>query len=173
MVRYEFPTGSPDPHSMSESESNGEHKEDSTKRNEPEIIYIDDISIEPELEESTAQEQFYSSIHELGKGKHYPLFMRILTFFASLALLILLPFFMLFAAAHGLVAGLVLFRNSASNAKARYYWKQLKKTIAVTLGLLIATISPSFGFGIIILYFLIQGEEIQNSFLNQVINRKS
>lgn len=172
MVRYEFPTGGHDPRSVSKRDSTGENQEDSTTRRDPEIIYIDEVSIEPELEESTDHGQLYNSINQLEKV-HYPFFLRLITFFASLALLILLPLFALFVAAHGLIAGLLVFKNPTSNAKAWYYWKQLKKTAAVMLSLLIATISPSFGFGMIILYFVLQGEEIHNSFLNQIMNRKN
>jgi len=171
MVRYEFPTGDHDPHSVPKdgSLSNGERK-DSSK--EPEIIYIDDVYVEPETNESTSQQQLYSSINQLEKT-HYPFFLRIITFFAALALALVLPLFALFVAAHGLIAGLLLFKNATSNTKALYYWRQLKKTAVVMLSLLIATISPSFGLGMIVLYFVLQGEEIHNSFLNQMINRKN
>lgn len=59
------------------------------------------------------------------------------------------------------------------NKQTIRYWKQLKKAVVIALGLFIATLSPAFGFGMILLYFVLQGEEINNSFLNQMMKSRN
>lgn len=172
MVRYEFPSGNQDP-----SSKNGDPNKNGgmTPQKLPEFIYIDDIQIEPDQEESrksTREENLYASINELEKAR-YPWLLRVLTFFASLVLVVVIPILLIVVLCNALFAFGLLWKFEPFNKQTIRYWKQLKKAVVIALGLFIATLSPAFGFGMILLYFVLQGEEINNNFLNQMMKSRN
>lgn len=160
MVIYKFPPQGKDP----ESKGNEERKL-------PDFIYVDNGDHYENFQGGAWRErkEYLESIQKLGKGK-YPFSLRILTFFASLAtfftsciaLILCLPAF--------IIAALLLFQVKKVNAVLKKYWKLFKRTLVISFGLIISSFSPSIGFGIILLYFLILGEKINNRFLAHMVN---
>ncbi|MBS4168763.1 hypothetical protein [Parachlamydia sp. AcF125] len=171
MVRYEFPSGNQDPSSQ---KGNPHQTGGSTPQKLPEFIYIEDLQRGAEQEEirkNPGEEKLYSSINQLEK-KHYPWVLRAITFFASLFLLVAIPFLLVVVLCNALFAVGLLGKFEPFNRQTIRYWKQLKKATVIALGLFTATLSPAFGFGIILMYFVLQGEELNNSFLEQMMKSR-
>lgn len=143
-----------------------DHSEEDKQVHEPEVIILDQEGKQSN-KNNEEKGEYIRVLQELGK-KHYPFSMRLLafvtTFFIAGATLLAL----FFALLGTLIAGLVLFQNPKVNESMLKSWKNVKKLLTITLGVAISIFSPSLGLGLIMLYFMIQGERINKTIFTKV-----
>ncbi|GAB4225504.1 MAG: hypothetical protein Tsb0021_00320 [Chlamydiales bacterium] len=66
-------------------------------------------------------------------------------------------------------AALCIFKSSYMNSLLADCWDRVKKGAAVTLGLFTGIFSPQFGITIILCYFMIQEEDIQQTIIGKAL----
>jgi hypothetical protein len=153
---------------MIDKNNGEERKREERKRevHEPEVIILDQEG-KKSNKNKEEKEEYISVLQELGK-KHYPFTMRLLafvtTFFVAGATLLAL----FFALLGTLIAALVLFQNPKVNDSMLKSWKNVKKLLTITLGVAISIFSPSLGLGLIMLYFMLQGEHMNKTIFTKV-----
>lgn len=167
MAIYKFPptegeNGSPHKHSESES------------RKFPEFIYIDDMGQRAHSKGDQKQEkmQSFESIQQLNK-RHYPYGLRIFTFMAALSSFCVAALTFFLVVAVFLIAIVCFFQIEAVNKILSNLWKLFRRGLVFSLGMFIATFSPSFGFGIVFLYFLLNGEKMNNKIISRLFEKSS
>ncbi len=69
-----------------------------------------------------------------------------------------------------ILAGLILFQSVQLNHFALYFWQRAYKLFIFTLGLSFAVFTPSFGFGLILLYLSLKGEKVKNTYFSRFFN---
>lgn len=70
-----------------------------------------------------------------------------------------------------LMATCYLFRNANLNQAMSHFWKLSAHTLVAGLGFTLGLISPTLGLGLIVLYFSVTGQTIDNSLLHSIIKR--
>ncbi len=134
----------------------------------PEFIILDGgEEADFHTESSGEQSQYFEAINRL-EGQRYPLFLRILFFLMSLGLILAVLFFLLGTLIAVVTGCLTLFRNETILAHLNKTWKTCKKLAAVALGVFVAAFSPPFGLGMILLYFVLHGENIDQGIIGRV-----
>lgn len=163
MAIYRFPPESEDDHSSEKSED----KQFEGKL--PDFIYID----EHPQEEKWSHEKFYGKSTSFSKslqGRHYPYFLRAITLIVGLALTTWV--FLLFVAllAISLMALLTLLQFHDFNRLILHLWRWICRMSAFALALLVATLSPAFGFGIAAVYLTQHGESMESGMMGKIFN---
>ena len=135
----------------------------------PEFVILDGTEDEakphPDLLES--QREYLEAISRLG-SHHYSFPLRFMLFLMSLGVG-LAALFYLFATFMALVvSSLTFFSLETQVAHLKKCWKGCKKLAIVALGILVAVFSPPFGLGMILLYFLLHGENIDQGIVGRV-----
>ena len=96
-------------------------------------------------------------------NKKQPFYFRIFGIFGTLTfafIALLILFFAIFYFA----LSLVLFRQSSLiNKQTRSTWNFFKKMVVFALGCFVMIFNLSFGLGIILIYFMLKGEDMKNS----------
>lgn len=131
----------------------------------PDIIYVDAIDDE-EVKKGYEEQRYWSSIREL-KNAHFPFGLRILAVFVgSFAAVIAALVFVGAVVWFGI--SLIAFRQSPSfNAQADKAWKLTRKCTLIAFGSLLTIFNPALGIGLVILYFMINGEEVNSMILKR------
>lgn len=158
MVIYRLPPESED--------SKNPFSKNEEKRHFPEFVYIDDDKqhdYEPHHEEETAA----SSLQDLLKKK-YPYNLRVITFFISFLALLLSSVSLIFLVLNTCLAALLFFQNERLNLNLKKCLRAFNKCLVFFLGFFVATFNPGFGFGIIILFFMMQGEQLSDPFMGRL-----
>lgn len=155
MVIYKFPP-------------NSENKNES-KKNDP--IMPDSIYIEEESQESpwTEGDNYAQTMKKISR-RHYSASFRVVTAMLSIPALIIAICLFIFCLISGALAGIGLFRNEGLNANFQKYWKWFRRACVFVLSLIVATLSPAFGFSIMFMYFMLQGEELDSPIISRFIN---
>lgn len=139
-----------------------DNKEDIKK---PEIIYLD-ASYEEEAEKGYEQQRYWSAIGDLRKA-HFPLGLRFLALFVG----IIMGVFAAIACVGAIVwfaASLIALRQAAGfNTQAKKAWDLTCKCTTISFGCLLAVINPALGIGLVILYFMMTGQEMNDVFLKR------
>ncbi len=134
---------------------------------EPHVILLDDQQSERNYQEG---KDFFDSFHRFEKAT-YPMPFRFFTFTASLTLFLssaILACFLIISLFIGLLA---LYQSPTLNGPIHRIWKILRRLLVISLGLFIGSFSPAFGFGIVLLYFIMQGEKLNVSILSRMMNK--
>lgn len=143
-------------------------KEKKTPLHHPEFIDIEDLHKEESLHDVEYSELYQSG--ELEKA-NLPFALRLFTFGVSIALFtgsFLLAWLTGFV---GLLA-LVTFLQVPSIATRFFqYWRYCRRLFVTALGLLITCFSPALGMGFIAIYFALQGESVEENFLQRFLKR--
>lgn len=144
------------------------HSEEEKPHMRPQFIYIDEQHEWRQEGDFTGGEHDYiHSFEKLRKGK-YPLALRITTFVVSFwclfaAILVFLIFLM------GVVLGVVtLFRVEGINMRIRYLWNGVAKLLVFGCGLFVASFNPPYGIGLVLLYFMMKGQELNARLRDQL-----
>lgn len=156
MVVYKFPTES----NEEKSEPKGE------KAKIPDYIYVDES---PEENPWGDKEEYYQTIHKL-TGQTYSWGLRVFCAFAAIVAWLYVLLMLLLSGITGAIAAVALFSSPAINAKFYRFLKLLCRGSAVFLGTFVAIFSPTFGFGILILYFMLQGEKMDERILSRFVH---
>lgn len=133
------------------------------------------IIVEEEVFKGHTNERYNEKDDELKsfeklKQVKYPILIRIICFFFTL-----LAFFSALSAFLGVVISLILTlitlgKYPQSQVAFRQCINWLKKSLVFLLGCSIAIFSPHFGFVLIVVYFLILGEKLDNQFIRRVVD---
>lgn len=141
----------------------------------PEFVIIDDGNHRQQTSSraSSGSQKVppFTSIEQLSEA-HYPLSIRLLC-----TLLSLLMVFSSIAAAilTGIFALGVVFtlgKHEYTRNLFDYFWGWWRKTLVLALGFFVAFFSPPFGFSIIIIYFVLMGEKLNQELLRRVMQTK-
>ena len=137
---------------------------------QPEYVILDKEEDEARKDEGYAKEQadYLTTLHKIGQMK-FGVGLRILcllaAFFVALATV--------FIAALSLIAvamgALTLFLSKEVNTQVLKALNNVRKLFVITFGLLIAVFSPALGLGLIVLYFMLKGESLQQDLINKVV----
>jgi hypothetical protein len=145
---------------------------DKQPRHKPEFIYVDEQQERVKRSEMLhdARGDYYEKLQHIENFKYPALVLRLLTLvwsviFALSALL--LSAGVVFTTA---LAVLCLFRSAKFNAWRKKVWDFFRKSLVFSLGTFIATLSPPFGFGVIVLYFMLRGEDAEKNEFMRLIN---
>lgn len=162
MVIYRLPPDSDAPKNSSSK------KEKEEIHHVPEFVYIDDEdTYEYESTFSGMREKGSDSLQDLVK-RRYPAKLRVITFFISLLALLFTCVTLIFLTLYVCLSGLLLFQNDRLNFYLKKCFNVFKKSLVFFLGFFVATLSPGFGFGIIILYFIMQGEKMSDPVMGRI-----
>lgn len=133
------------------------------KRKMPEFIVVEDATQQQEYFRPKGPEMSFQAFRNLEAGK-YPLMLRVLFLGLSVIFGFLAFLFGVLLLVSLFLSAITLFQFQGSIDYNRQLWKRIKKVLVLALGFFVATFSPPLGLGIIMLYFMMLGEEI-NSFL--------
>lgn len=148
MVIYRFPPQEGDSEGQSEKQFEGKP---------PDFIYIDDDrQTNAEAKGSFNRKQAFTST-KIVNGS-YPGFFRVLTLVVAAALTVWIGVLLAIFLVTGVIAAVLLFQETPALLLARKLWKTVCRLSAYALGLFVATLNPSFGFGILALYAVQHGE---------------
>lgn len=149
------------------------HDQRSEKRKMPEFIYVDpDVETEREAPDLGGFGQEYFTSFQTFKKKDSSIMVRVVSFFGALILLgaviLGLPFFLLFLALNLIT----FFKMKPFWEQTIKLWEYIKRVLAVIVGLFVAVFSPSFGLTIIMVYFLLQGQRLENQFMMKLMKSR-
>jgi ABC-type multidrug transport system fused ATPase/permease subunit len=141
------------------------------KIHQPEFIILEDDERQETRHstESSLHQEYIELLKKLNQRK-YSWSVRLMTFFGFFFLGILTLVLAFFAAISILIALISLFRSSEANEYMHKAVRQVKKFLVMTAGMFIGIFSPSLGLGLILLYFLMQGETLNKVFVSKVFS---
>lgn len=145
--------------------------EASRDKHKPEFIYLDEHSEQYWEGETQGHAEYFESLNQLGKA-HYPFTLRLFTFAASLVLGVCAIALLAASIVSFALSGLFLRTNEGLNATCRRYFGVFQKLVVFSLGTLIATFSPPLGLGMIVLFFMIRGEQIESNFISRFVKNQ-
>jgi len=165
MSSYNTPPGS-----EKEPEGMG-HSEGKSERKMPDFIFVDQAhhNDNKRIGDSSYQDpkHMFGSIQTMAKGKQ-PFYLRILAFLGTFVMLfgcVLVLMITLIA----FFFSLILFRQSDSlNNQANIAWRSFKKAVVFTLGCFVCIFNMSFGIGIVLMYFMLSGEQLSHRFMQEM-----
>lgn len=131
-----------------------------------EIIYIDATEDEEVGEKGYEQQRYWSAMGDLKSAK-FPVGLRILGLIVGL-LMSAVAAIMLIATLFWLAISLVTFRQSpVFNKQVSTVWKATCKTTMLAFGGYLAVFNPALGIGLVMLYFMMKGEEMNEMMFNR------
>jgi hypothetical protein len=156
---------------MKESQYNPENNDanrGSEKRKLPEFIFVD-VDRESEAQKTSGfEEQYFRSFQAL-KHKDSSISLRITCLLGALLLLVTLMFAIPFLLLFLLFNVLTFFKIQSFWAQTKKLWLYLKRALVMALGFSVAVFSPSFGVTLIMIYFLLQGQKMENHFMMKLM----
>lgn len=129
----------------------------------PPFVIIDD--------RQQTEESLESSSEAAAETPKSPFSMRFLCFLGLIFCLIFGTGMFLMSLVSTLIATISLFRNKELNQTVKQFWKLSTHTLIAGLGFVLGIISPTLGLGLIVLYFSVTGEVVDNSLLHSIIKR--
>ena len=124
----------------------------------PDYIYVDTEDYDPGREFGGFQKEFKYSYQKMG-ARSYPVTVRIICLLCALFLLFFLllatPFILLFLS----INIVTLFQLDAFWKRTKMVWSTYSKMLITALGLLVGVISPALGISLIMVYFMMRGQE--------------
>lgn len=144
----------------------------SEERKLPEFIYIEtNQDYREEYFRENPKMEFGRTFESLTR-KEYPLMLRLfcLVFAGFVLSFSLMVFF--FVALFTLINLVTFFTLPQFRKRTKELWLQLKKLFVSGIGLLVAVISPPFGFAIIMVYFLLKGARMEEDWVSRVMSER-
>lgn len=146
--------------------------EEKPKIHQPEFVILEaDEGPNPESRErQETSTEYIETLQKIGQMSFgWPIRVMCLSgavIAAIAALLVLALAFISFV-----LAGLVLFMNKDVNAQMFKVFGSVRKMFVITVGLLIGVFSPPLGLGMIVLYFMLHGERLQQGVFSRVFTK--
>lgn len=132
----------------------------------PEIIYVDATEDEEVGRKGYEQKRYWSAIGDLKNAK-FPIGLRILGLIVGV-LMSVVAGIMMVATLFWLAISLLALRQSPTfNKQVSVVWKAACKTTMIAFGGLLSVFSPPLGIGLVILYFMMRGEEMNEMIFNR------
>lgn len=157
------------PDSDEESEKLHDQEKPQPERKLPEFIFVDS-----DLEDKAPKigiphqdpKQIFGSVQTIAK-RQQPFYLRILFFLATFVMIVLSTFILVIALISMALSLLFLRQSKYFNEGASSSWRSFKKAIVCTLGCIVSIFNLSFGVGIVLMYFMLSGEKLDNRFVQQ------
>ena len=166
MSSYKGPTGE-------DSEKAKEKPE--AERKMPDFIYVDDHhQTDTDKIGSTQQDpnQMFGSIQTMAKGSQ-PFYIRLLAI-AAFSFVFCGSFVVLLGFLIYLTLSLLLLRQSDFlNKQTSVSWRAYKKMIVFALGSFVSIFNLSFGLGIVMMYFMLNGEKMNSRMMDELTRASS
>jgi hypothetical protein len=143
---------------------NSDLEEKPKKVLEPEYEILDGKQDENIKDNSKTQQGEYVDVLSSLRQHHFPFAIRILIFLTVIGIAVAALFAAVLALINTALAGILFFQNEQINIQMRKSWRNVGKLLVFTLGLIIAVFNPPFGFGIIVIYLMLRGENLNSSF---------
>lgn len=137
----------------------------------PDYIYVNEGADEGSSLEHEENEEGFQKIQQL-KNLHFSYGVRLFTAFFCFLAFIFTCVSLVFCAVSGAISAALLFRNEICNRAFQRYWKWLRRGAAVALGLFVGIFSPNFGYAILLIYFMLQGEQFENSMVSNFVYKE-
>jgi hypothetical protein len=134
---------------------------DKKKIHEPEFIILDAEDEDRESFVKKSQAEYFETFQMLKTLRHTWSLRLISAVLFWFSLFVLVVFFFVFAV-NVLFSVVTLFQNKKLDSGTLAAWAQFKKACVFSVGLLLAVFSPSLGFGLIVLYYLLREEKLSN-----------
>jgi len=149
----------------------GEEPEKDKEYKLPEFVFVDETEEKRErYSRFEGSEEYFEPFERLERAS-YPFVLRLFTF-AIAAGLIAGGIIVVCGLAFSLgIAAICFFQVEPFNVVATRLWNALRKIAVISMGLFTATISPAFGFSMIMVYFLLRGEAESNALLNRILQQ--
>lgn len=143
-------------------------EENDRKIHQPEYIILDKEEEEPKHQYAKEQADYLATLHKIGQMR-FGVGLRILCLLggvvAAIATTIVAALSLIVVA----MGAITLFLSKDINEQVLKALRNVRKLIVITFGLLLAVLSPALGLGMIILYFMLKGESIQQDLINKVV----
>ena len=120
-----------------------------------------------EKSHETMEEPYIESFQKLENLK-FPLMLRVLSLIGSLFVFFISLFVLVGVGISLFFALITFFSNVEVNNSLKKTLYGFKKITAIWFGLFIASISPPLGFGLILLYFMLHKEKMNNAFFSRI-----
>lgn len=150
-------------------------QEDEPAPKKPDFIYIEDVEVQDvrgqQQQQEPKRDALYESFVHMENSK-YPNVIRVFTLLAAAGFFLFSFLALAFVAFHLALAVLTLFQSDEVNKALKKSWSGYNTLLVFTLGCLIATFSPAFGFGVILVYFAVKGKKLENSLLGRIFQSK-
>lgn len=148
--------------------------EDESAPKKPDVIYIEDIEVQDvrqKQEQEPKRDALYESFVHMENSK-YPNVVRVFTLIAAVGFFLFSFLALAFVAFHLALAAITFFQSNEINQSLKKSWSGYNTLLVFTLGCLIATFTPAFGFGIILVYFAVKGKKLENSLLGRIFQSR-
>lgn len=143
------------------------------KIHRPEFIILQSDEGEDDLGAfATAHSEYYDSLKKLNKVQ-FSVPLRLVIALAFFVLLFLSVLALFFCSISLILSTVTLFMIKEMNANLYKSWKNVKKVLVFTVGLFLAIFSPALGLGLIVLYFMLLGEQLNKSFVSRLFKFRS
>jgi len=137
----------------------------------PEFIFVEEGKTEEGETIGGFKEEFKESVSQM-ENRAYPVSVRIVcllvAFFLSIVVLISIPFLLGFFSLN-LVT---FFQMEAFWKRTQKFWDTFKKLFVTVLGLVIAFFSPAFGLSVIMVYFMMRGQQMDQVWVNRMMQSR-
>lgn len=143
------------------------------EKKEPKFKLPEFIDIEEETgkEEKFSKEEIYEIFQKLPLG-YYPLQHRLLMLFLSILTLVISGFFLFFFVISLIFSIATFFKLKMFKSNVGILWKNARRMAALSVGFAVAVLSPPFGIGIIMLYFILYQDKAGTEFFEKIIGNR-
>lgn len=143
----------------------------SEKRKLPEFIFVDADRESETPRYGGFEEQYFRSFQTL-KHKDSSISVRITCLLGALLLSVIVALATPLLLLCVILNVLTFFKGKNFWLQTKKLWMYLKRACVVILGFLVALFSPSFGLTIIMIYFLLQGQRMENDFMMKLLRSR-
>lgn len=157
MVIYKFPPEGQDEYNDASEQ----------KAKMPDYIYVEEDDQSNAF--SAQYKEYYNALNRLQKY-NYSWGIRLACLFVTALMTVYIALMGLLFLFTGALAALMLFRSESANIHFQQYWRRFRRSVVIGLGTCVAIISPAFGFGIVVLYFMLHGDKLNDTFFSRFLN---
>lgn len=146
-----------------------EKDEDSDRTiHQPEYVILDKEEEQPQQQYAKEQADYLTTLHKIGQLR-FGLGLRILCLLAAGIAAIATAIIAVLALIVVAMGAITLFLSKDINAQVLKALRNVRKLLVITFGLFLAVFSPALGLGMIVLYFMLKGESLQQDIINKVV----
>ncbi|KIC74114.1 hypothetical protein DB42_BL00390 [Neochlamydia sp. EPS4] len=110
--------------------------------------------------------EIFESVQSLSQG-NYPSYLRMLAFLATLVMALGSILALIMTLGIGTISLILLRQSVGVNKQASFAWRCFKKMLVFTLGCFVGIFHLSYGIGLILMYFLLTGESVNNRWMQE------
>lgn len=145
--------------------------EEKEERKMPEFIFVEEGKTEDGKKYGEFKEEFQESVHKM-EDRAYPISVRIvcliMALFLSIIVLISIPFLLGFLS----INLVTFFQMGPFWERTQQFLETFKKLFVTVLGLIIAFFSPAFGLSVIMVYFMMRGQQMDQQWVSRIMESR-